>query len=206
MIINMAHRSRIIVLLTTLVLALASIPAQAARFNRVVLDPGHGGKDKGAYWGGIRESELNLKVAKKAANLLRAHGLSVTMTRESDKFIALSRRASLANRYGDALFVSIHFNASTHTYVRGVETFYASKKGKKLAGYIQSSMVEKLHLKNRRIRLGKQYAMLNRTRGTAVLVECGYISNAHERNICRRSWFQSLAASAIVDGILRYRQ
>lgn len=201
----MTHRVPLTFLLTTLLLVSASLSAEAARFNRVVIDPGHGGKDKGAFWGGIRESDLNLKVALKVENLLRAHGVAVTLTRRSDKFIALSHRASLANRYGDAIFVSIHFNASTHTYVRGVETFYASSKGKKLAGYIQSSLVEKLHLKNRRIRLGKQYAVLNKTRGTAVLVECGYISNAHERNLCRRSWFQSLAASGIVEGILRYR-
>ena len=192
--------------LTLFLLVFTSISAEAARFNRVVIDPGHGGKDKGAIWGGVRESDLNLKVAKKVENLLRAHGLKVTMTRRSDKFIALTHRAALANRYSDTIFVSIHFNASTHTYVRGVETFYASSKGKKLAQYIQTSMRNKLRLKDRKIRLGKQYAVLNKTRGTAVLVECGYISNSYERSLCNRSWYQSLAASAIVEGILRYNK
>lgn len=201
----MTQRSRFTLLLSLFVLAFASVSADAARFRRVVIDAGHGGKDKGAIWGGVRESDLNLNVAKKVENLLRAHGVPVVMTRRSDKFIALSHRASIANRYNDAIFVSIHFNASTHTYVRGVETFYASSKGKKLAKYIHSSMRKKLRIKDRKVRSGKQYAVLNKTRGTAVLVECGYISNAYERDRCKRKWYQSLAASAIVEGILRYR-
>lgn len=186
-------------------LLLSSVFCGAENYNRVVIDPGHGGKDKGAIWGGVRESDLNLKVAKKVENLLRAHGIPVTMTRRSDQFISLTRRAQLSNHYRNSIYVSIHFNASTHTYVRGVETYYASANGKKLAQSIQSSMVEKLRLKDRKIRLGKQYAVLNKTNSTAVLVECGYISNSYERKRCNSSWYQSLAASAIVDGILRYR-
>ena len=177
----------------------------AGSFKRVVIDPGHGGKDKGAVWGGVRESDLNLKVAKKLANILKAHGLDVTLTRESDSFVSLRRRADLSNRYHNTIFVSIHFNASTYTYVRGGETFYASKSGKRLAQAIQSRMVSRLNLKDRKIRLGSQYAVLNKTHCTAVLVECGYISNHSERKNCARSWYHSLAASAIADGILQYR-
>ena len=175
---------------------------QAGSYRHVVIDAGHGGKDKGAIWGGVRESDLNLKVARKVETLLKAHGIPVTMTRRSDQWIALSRRAQISNGKRNAMFVSIHFNATTHTYVRGVETYYASTSGKKLADSIQSKMIEKLQLKNRKTRLGKQYAVLNKTTCPAVLVECGYISNYSERIRCNRSWYQSLAASAIVDGIL----
>lgn len=188
-----------------LFITLASSLLHAGSFKRVVIDPGHGGKDKGALWGGVRESDLNLKVANKLANILRANGLDVTLTRTSDQFVTLSRRAELSNRYRDTIFVSIHFNASTHTYVNGVETFYASSSGKRLANAIQSRMVDRLNLKDRRIRLGSQYAVLNKTNCTAVLVECGYISNWTERQKCKRSWYQSLTASAIADGILQYR-
>lgn len=192
--------------LYTLCLCLAlCTPFSAASFQRVVIDPGHGGKDKGALWGGVRESDLNLKVAKKLANLLRAQGLEVTLTRHDDYFVSLQRRAELSNQHSSTIFISIHFNASTHTYVRGAETFYASSRGKKLAQAIQSSMVQKLQLKDRKTRLGSQYAVLNKTNCTAVLVECGYISNYQERRNCARSWYHSLAASAIAEGILQYR-
>lgn len=192
--------------LATLSFLLSCAFTEATNFRRVIIDPGHGGKDKGAIWGGIRESDLNLKVARKVETLLKAHRVPVTLTRRSDQFISLSKRAQLSNRYRDTIFVSIHFNASTYTYVRGVETYYASAKGKRLADYIQSKMVRKLQLKNRKTRLSSQYAVLNKTNCTAVLVECGYISNYSERMRCKRSWYQSLAASAIVDGILQYRK
>ena len=176
----------------------------ARSYKHVVIDAGHGGKDKGAIWGGVRESDLNLKVARKVETLLKAHGIPVTMTRRSDRWVALSRRAQISNSKHNAIFVSIHFNATTHKYVRGVETYYASSSGKRLAESIQSKMVQKLQLKNRKTRLGKQYAVLNKTTCPAVLVECGYISNYSERQKCNRLWYQSLAASAIVDGILEH--
>ncbi|MEO1856111.1 MAG: N-acetylmuramoyl-L-alanine amidase [Rubritalea sp.] len=178
----------------------------AGGYRNVVIDAGHGGKDKGAIWGGVRESDLNLKVARKVETLLKARGIPVTMTRRSDKWVTLSRRAQISNSKRNALFVSIHFNATTHKYVHGVETYYASSSGKRLAESIQSKMIQKLQLKNRKTRLGSQYAVLNKTTCPAVLVECGYISNYSERQKCNRSWYQSLAASAIVDGILEHYQ
>ena len=202
---SMIQRLNIFRLLIVLIFVFAGSDLEAKGFSRVVLDPGHGGKDKGAYWGGVRESHLALKVALKVETLLKAHGIDVTMTRRSDIFIPLSHRAKLSNKYSGAIFVSIHFNASRHTYVRGAETYYASAKGKILAKSIQSRLLKKLHLKDRKIRLGKQYAVLNKTHGTAVLVECGYISNTYERKRCNTSWYQSLAASAIVDGILEFQ-
>ncbi len=176
----------------------------AGSYRHVVIDAGHGGKDKGAIWGGVRESDVNLKVARKVETLLKARGIPVTMTRRIDQWVALSRRAQISNGKRNAIFVSIHFNATTHTYVRGVETYYASSSGKKLAKSIQSKMIQKLQLKDRKTRIGKQYAVLNKTTCPAVLVECGYISNHSERQRCNRSWYQSLAASAIVDGILEH--
>lgn len=179
--------------------------AHGANFSHVIIDPGHGGKDKGAIWGGVRESDLNLKVAEKVQTLLKARGVSVSMTRQSDQFVSLSKRAELSKKYRNAIFVSIHFNASTHTEVRGVETYYASAKGKKLAQKVHEKMLKKLNVKDRNTRLGGKYAVLNKTACPAILVECGYISNAYERKRCASSWYQSLCASSIVDGILAYR-
>ena len=200
-------KTRILGLNLTLFLSLLilALPAQAYRFSRVIVDPGHGGKDKGAIWGGVRESNLNLKVARKVETLLKARKIPVTLTRRSDQFISLTQRAAISNRYRNAIFVSIHFNASRHTYVRGVETYYASANGRRLAQSIQKRMISKLNLKDRKIRSGKQFAVLNKTHCTAVLVECGYISNYAERKRCNTSWYQSLCASAIVEGIINYR-
>ena len=173
--------------------------------RRVIIDAGHGGRDYAAYYRGVRESDLNLRVATKLERLLKERGYSVTMTRRSDVFLSLSRRASIANRYRNAIFVSIHFNATSQRWVRGAETFYAgSSRGRALASAIQSQLVRRLKVRNRGVRFGR-YTVLTATRCPAVLVECGFISNASERQRCATASYQSTAALAIAEGIAKYR-
>ena len=81
----------------------------------VIIDPGHGGKDKGAYWYGISEKTLTLDVAKKVELLLKQKGIKVLMTRKSDRYVSIEDRASIANKYTNSIFVSIHFNAHTNS-------------------------------------------------------------------------------------------
>lgn len=125
------------------------------------------------------------------------------MSRRSDVYVSLSRRAQIANRYSNAIFVSIHFNASNHTSVRGAETFYVGKRGSYLAKSIQSELVKNCKVRNRGIR-NRSYAVLRDTNCPAVLVECGFISNSYERSRCKTSSYQAAAARAIVSGIERY--
>jgi len=191
--------------LTFLLIFLTTLAGISGPHTRVVIDAGHGGRDEGAKWGGVRESDLNLKVAKKVEALLKAKGIPVTMTRTSDKYVSLSQRAAIANKYTDVIFISIHFNAHRLTSVKGVETFYASAKGKPIAIGIQRKVVGLVKTRNRYIKRGINYAVLNKTKCPAVLVECGFISNASERRRCNTSWYQSLAARGIVEGILLTR-
>lgn len=101
--------------------------AAPERFDRVVIDAGHGGDDHGARGpAGLVEKELVLDLAQRLAKKLRGQGLAVQLTRESDAFVALDARTELANRSGADLFVSIHANASRTRSARGVETFFAS--------------------------------------------------------------------------------
>ncbi len=172
--------------------------------KRVIIDPGHGGRDWGAYKGGIKESYLNMRVAKKLEYILKQRGYSTAMTRRSDRFVSLSRRAALANRYRNAIFVSIHFNSTRNSWVRGAETFYAGSAGRSLASSIQREMVRRCRVKNRGVRFAR-FAVLVRTECPAVLVECGFMSNASERARCATRSYQSSAALAIADGIRKYR-
>jgi len=174
------------------------------RGKTVIIDPGHGGKDWGAYRAGVRESSLNMKVASKLEYYLKQNGFRVVMTRRSDSFLSLSRRASIANRYRNAVFVSIHFNATRNTMVRGAETFYAGAAGRQLASSIHRELAGKCRMKNRGVRFAR-YAVLVQTKCPAVLVECGFISNSSERARCVTSSFQTTAARAIADGIRKYR-
>lgn len=170
----------------------------------VIIDPGHGGKDWGAYKGGIKESYLNMKVAQKLEWYLKQRGYRVIMTRRSNTFISLSRRAAIANRYRNSVFVSIHFNSTSSSWVRGGETFYAGSAGRPLASAIQRELVRDCKLKNRGVRFAR-FTVLVQTKCPAVLVECGFMSNASERARCATNSFQSTAARAIADGIGKYR-
>ncbi len=192
-----------ILILTSLILGLMT--AKGAVFSRVIIDPGHGGRDKGAMWGGVRESSLNMKVSVKLEKILRKRGFATTMTRRSDTFVSLSKRAAIANRYRNAVFVSVHFNACLNTSAKGAETFYAGRKGRVLAGMIQRELVKRCKVRNRGVRKAR-FAVLMKTNCPAVLVECGFISNPRERMRCSTQWYQSAAAAAIAEGVVRYRR
>ncbi|EFK96693.1 protein containing Cell wall hydrolase/autolysin, catalytic domain, partial [sediment metagenome] len=93
-----------------------------------VLDPGHGGNDPGAIGGRTRckEKDMTLAMARKLKSALEAAGIRVIMTRNSDVFIPLGKRARIANNSGADLFVSVHFNASRSRSLRGFECYFLS--------------------------------------------------------------------------------
>jgi N-acetylmuramoyl-L-alanine amidase len=170
----------------------------------VIIDPGHGGRDRGAVWGGIRESDLNLKTAYKVKYYLEKAGYRTVMTRGSDRYVSLSKRAAIANRYRHAIFVSIHYNATRETWVRGAETFHGgSRQSRYLASSVQRQLASNCEVRNRGSHLGR-YSVLRKTRCPAILSECGFISNSGERSRCNSNAFQDAAARAIFSGIQRY--
>src|SRR5215467_4086584 len=100
------------------------------KIETVVLDPGHGGHDKGQMSRYGAEKDFALDVARKLRPILQAKGLRVIMTREGDYFVPLEVRAQIANRARDAIFVSIHFNASgDDPNATGFEIFSFTPRG-----------------------------------------------------------------------------
>lgn len=105
-----------------------SISAAHHKKMRIVVDPGHGGKDPGATQARYREKDWNLAVGKELAKLLKKGGFEVKMTRDSDEFIALSDRSKMANSFKADLFVSIHTNATKNRNANGFEVYFRSDK------------------------------------------------------------------------------
>jgi N-acetylmuramoyl-L-alanine amidase len=99
----------------------------ALGINTIVLDPGHGGKDTGARAWGIREKDIVLQIAKRVRDKLKANGVNVIMTRETDRFIPLPGRAMITNKSNADLFISIHANASPSRDPYGFEVYYLSE-------------------------------------------------------------------------------
>ena len=178
--------------------------ASCSRSKTVVIDPGHGGRDSGAVWGGVRECDLNLKTAFKLEYYLKRAGYKVVMTRRSDRSVSLGSRAAIANRYSNAVFVSIHYNASNVAYVNGGETFHGGGRSScYLSSSLQSNLVSRCKVKNRGSRY-RRFSVLRNTKCPAALIECGFISNSRERGRCNSSSFQDNAARAIFAGIERW--
>jgi len=93
--------------------------------RRIVIDPGHGGKDPGAIAFGLKEKDVVLKVAKKLAKKLKEElGCEVLLTRDKDVFLSLEERTAIANASGADLFISLHLNAHPSEKVFGFETYY----------------------------------------------------------------------------------
>ena len=172
----------------------------------VVIDAGHGGRDPGTTSpGGIQEKNLNLRVAAKIARRLERRGIGVKMTRWQDQYIELEERAAIANRRNADLFVSIHADSAPSRDARGFTIYIAdgaSSATRRAAQAISRSMAG-TGLDNRGIREA-EYRVLVRTKGPAVLVEMGYLSNPQDARLLANDTFRDRIADAITDGILAY--
>jgi N-acetylmuramoyl-L-alanine amidase len=93
---------------------------------RIVIDPGHGGRDPGANgYRGMTEKQTVFDISRRLAGKLRARPRTeVLLTRTGDRFLSLAERKDLANRWGADLFISVHVNASDNKRLRGIETYY----------------------------------------------------------------------------------
>ena len=93
--------------------------------KRIVIDPGHGGRDSGAGGFGLLEKDIVLKVAMMAGNILEEqYKYEVVLTREDDTFFSLEKRTTIADTQKADLLLSIHVNAHPESSVKGVESFY----------------------------------------------------------------------------------
>ena len=200
---------RISLRLIPLAAALAGFAPLGAgeRFEKVVVDPGHGGKDPGSLAHGLVEKELTLDLARRVERLLVAKGISAELTRQDDSFVELADRAARTSGASKTLFLSLHFNAHADRSISGSETLYwpGSETGRELASYVQSELGRRLVTRNRGFR-PERLKVLELAPVTGILVECGFISNRWESQRCGAEWFRQIVAEEIVQGLLRYRE
>jgi len=186
----------------------APMPSPTTRrlSGTVVIDPGHGGKDPGATSVlGYYEKGVNLAVALDVARLLEQRGLRVTMTRTDDYYVELEDRAAIANNIDADLFVSIHADSFPKNTRRGFTIYIAnaaSSSSRRAASAIARSM-SGTGLNSFGVQRAN-YHVLTATRGPAVLVELGYLSNRREAALLRSASFQNRLAHAVAEGICDY--
>lgn len=179
---------------------------QAGAFDTVILDPGHGGHDRGAAVGYVYEKHLALDTARRVAALLRGAGLKVVMTRENDVFIPLQGRSAAGNSRSNAVFVSIHYNYNRGGSGHGIETYYCHDDSRMLAGYIQGYVLKESRLDNRGLKRANFHVIRATTKNPAVLVECGFVSNSRERAGMMAGSYRERVAEGIAKGIIAFRK
>ncbi|MGI5881099.1 MAG: N-acetylmuramoyl-L-alanine amidase [Syntrophomonadaceae bacterium] len=184
------------------------------RYNLVVLDPGHGGKDTGARGTKIDERDVNLEIALKVGDILTSQGVVVEYTRKTDITVGLEERAQIANVLNAGVFVSIHNNANTDRSKHGTETYYYApadtpnlfmqkEDRERLAKCIQTQMINRLGRVDRGVKHGN-YSVLRNTEMPSALAEICFISNPDEQALLMQTQYKDQAAQAIAGGILQY--
>ncbi len=201
------------------------------QFKTVVLDAGHGGYDKGATSPYGCEKDFALDVARQLKPLLEAKGLTVKMTRDSDVFVPLELRARIANAAKDAIFVSIHFNATdSNPNAQGFEIFSLTPRGAPstaddalalrfmnmqagspvdapslaLSMSVYHSVVGHFSEFDRGIKRAR-FAVLRLTKIPAILIEGGFLTaRGDSREIAKSDW-RARYAQSIATGILGYK-
>jgi len=197
--------SHSLLLAVTLSLTALTCALQAKNFRYVIIDPGHGGHDRGGHHGLVYEKHLALDTGLRLEHYLKSKGIRTKMTRRSDVFISLPGRANYGNRYSNSIFVSVHYNSTWKRDTLGLETYYYGSEGKKLATHVQSSIMHKLRTSNRGVKYARFY-VIRHSKHPAILVECGFVTNRHERDRMKKAWLRQSRAEGIGEGILKYKR
>ena len=211
------YKTTLLIIFCLLVLSLQIISAQTLPLQDTIImvDPGHGGRDSGTYYGKIYEKDINLEISKALENELTKNGAIVYMTRTRD--IDLSSIYDSAKKRGDLyrrllkiketksdLYISIHINWYQNTSMKGAEVLYNSinENNEKLAKSIMKEFKTDLG-STRTIKTTDLY-MYRNTTTPGVLVECGYLSNPTERTLLQQENYQKKLAKSITNGIINY--
>src|SRR5690625_2755307 len=203
------------------------------RLETIVIDPGHGGRDRGTSYEPLKllEKNLTLEVSRKLARRLQEEGYRVRLTRTADEYVSLEERAAFANRVGADLFISIHFNAVGKSDVRGTETYLLTPRGQRSTGqgeaaasdsigypgnendhwnallgyFLHRQLLRDLGSFDRGLKRAR-FSVLRTVEAPAVLVEAGYLSNREEAHRVRTSAYQDKLVESLVAGIKQYHQ
>ncbi|MBP2242617.1 N-acetylmuramoyl-L-alanine amidase [Cytobacillus eiseniae] len=174
---------------------------------KIVIDPGHGGKDVGSTGvSGQYEKDFTLSVSKKVENLLKQESqIDVYMTRADDSFLSQESRyrPKYANELNADLLISIHGNTFDDSSVSGTEVFYYHKNSRKLAEVLLKHVVEATGFRDRGAKKQDLFVVKD-TEMPAVLIEVGYLTNPQDESKMWTAEGQNDVAAAIVEGIKEY--
>ncbi len=189
----------------------------------IIIDAGHGGEDGGTQSSdGILEKDINLQISQKLNKVLKSDGFETVMVRDSDTLIYddncstmrskkssdIHNRLALMKKYPNCIFLSIHQNYFSQSKYSGAQVFYRPEheESRMLADSIQKSIVNSIQQDNtRQIKsCTSDVYLIHNAVGTAVMVECGFLSNTTEAENLNNDAYQQKMAHAIAMGLKNY--
>lgn len=173
---------------------------------KICVDPGHGGSQPGAVNGRFTEKKAALAISLKLRDRLKENGFAVIMTRDTDIDVSLKSRCKISNDSGANAFISVHLNSCHSDEPYGAETWKwhrARSFSKALADAVQEGMIAATGAKNRGVKESDVYYVLKHTKASALVVECGFISNTEECHQLFSEDYQDRVADGICRGIAR---
>lgn len=174
--------------------------------GKVVIDPGHGGKDSGAVKNGYKEKELNMDISRYLIADLQAYGYEVITTRTDDSYPTLDDRAILANNVDADLFISVHNNsAEKKTEIKGIETYYSpgAEDSKKFADLVHRNLIQSTGATDRKVK-SRKFLVIRKTNMPAVLLELGFMTNKEEVAQLADPNYQKILSQAIARSVDEY--
>lgn len=183
-------------------------------FMKIAIDAGHGYETPGKRTvDGMKEYEFNRAVAGDMKKLLEKYeGVTVLFTHSDQRDVPLNERTTKANKEKVDVFISIHANAHGNgnqwTSAEGIETYVYTTKPKtatRLAQMVQNELISSTKRKDRGVKTAN-FHVLKATSMTAILCECGFMTNKEEAVLLQTSSYRLTCAKAIVDAIVKYYQ
>jgi N-acetylmuramoyl-L-alanine amidase len=175
--------------------------------TKILLDPGHGGKDSGAVGpNGYTEKDANLYASKLLANELSMRGASVYLSREADKFIELSDRQVIIDNLEPTLALSVHHNSlpdGGNPDTKGFSTFWYHAQAQSLAMYLHNHVVKDTGRPSYGV-FWDNLALARPASAPSVLLELGFMSNTSEFELIANPQEQQKMAKSIADGITQW--
>ncbi len=180
----------------------------------ICIDAGHGGSDPGALNRsvGVNEKQVTLDICLKLAELLKAQGWNVILTRSSDRDVSwagstakqeLGARARMANDYGADLFVSVHANASVNASINGTSIHWYKSTDYRLASLLENGVMSGTGRKNRGLVKNRFYVLAHTTM-PAVLIETAFLTNSTEGKLLASPEYRTRIARGIAAGLQVY--
>ncbi|MCD4656863.1 MAG: N-acetylmuramoyl-L-alanine amidase, partial [Planctomycetes bacterium] len=181
---------------------------------RIMLDPGHGGKDPGGSGNGIREKDIVLTISRKLKTLLQSNGFKVYTTRSTDVYLSLSQRVAMSRKVNASLMLSIHANTIPNKpHIRGTLTIYPKSSTSSRNTWLSKVLAEsvegcfkanKIFASRGTVRDYRGLYILRKASVPTALTEIGFMTNKQDAALMKQAEHQKRIVTELYNGIVTY--